>query len=405
MTGVSAAERAVERAARDAYAKLLATIAARTGDIARAEDALADALETALRVWPEAGVPDNPEAWLTTAAKRRLIDHARRDQVAARKQEDILTLMERSTDDPVSQWPVPDPRLRLLLVCAHPAIDANIRAPLMLQTVLGLRAEDIAALFLVSPTGMAQQLVRAKKKIQSAKIPFSFPDTTEVEKRLNDVLDAIYGAFSTALDQRRPGLIEETVYLAALCSALAPTSGEARGLLALCLYRYARFGAARDAAGEFVPLDEQNPDDWDSDALKRADTVLRKGPDGNTPGRYQLEAAIQSAHIHGITTDTDVAGIVVNLYERLLSVAPSTGAHVGFAGAVLQKGDPHTALNILDDIEPQPEKYQPYWATRAAIERALGNPHKAAACYDKAIALTTDEAVKRWLAHQADMPN
>ena len=399
MPAQRATEETISRVARNAYGRLVATLAAGTRDLAKAEDALADALEKALIRWPKDGVPDAPEAWLLTAARRGFIDKVRREQTADKAMPDLtFQYLERLADQQEkSGWPLPDPRLKLLFVCAHPAIDQPVHAPLMLQTVLGLTADAIAPLFLVPVSTMSQQLVRAKRKIKTAHIPFVIPEGDQIPERLPGVLDAIYAAFAAGLEGRDETLMDEAVYLADLCTSLLPQEGEPKGLLALCLYQRARFGADRNDDDQFVPLSDQDIRRWHPDTIERAETALRAASQCGPRGRYQLEAAIQSAHIHGVRKNTSVADKIVHLYEQLLILAPSVGGTVSFAAALLAKEAPKTALAVLADISEKAAPYQPYWATRGAVLAALGEKALAQEAVKKALSLTKDPALERYL--------
>ncbi|HEY4132706.1 MAG TPA: DUF6596 domain-containing protein, partial [Gemmatimonadaceae bacterium] len=248
--------------ARRSYGKLIAYLAARTRDVAAAEDALSDAFAAALAAWPITGLPSNPEAWLLTAARRRLIDAQRRARTGDVVNAELQVINEGL--HAVTELPeIPDQRLALMFACAHPAIDATIRAPLMLQVVLGFDAKSIASTFLTSPTAMGKRLVRAKEKIRQAGIPFRIPERAELPERLDTVLDAIYAAFAEGwsdplgTDVARRDLTDEALFLARLVTELAPDEPEALGLLALMLHAEARRRARRDERGNYVPLDAQ----------------------------------------------------------------------------------------------------------------------------------------------------
>ena len=285
---------AAEAVARNSYGKLVAFLAARTGDVAAAEDALADAFAAALRDWPAAGVPVQPEAWLMAVAQRRLIDaarHRRRVDSSA----DHLRLLAAELEAGSAEAGLPDHRLALMFACAHPAIDTAMHAPLMLQTILGFDAATIASAFLVAPATMGQRLVRAKGKIREAGIPFRIPDTGELRDRLETVLAAIYAVFAEGwcdplgTETRRRNLAEEGIWLGRLVAALLPDEAEALGLLALMLYAEARRAARRDANGEYVPLAAQDPALWDAALIDEAETALRRastfGGDRPLPAR------------------------------------------------------------------------------------------------------------------------
>jgi RNA polymerase sigma-70 factor (ECF subfamily) len=288
--------------ARRSYGKLVAFLAARTHDVATAEDALSEAFASALAKWPVDGCPSNPEAWLLTVARRKMIDFSRRQRTSEAGAVEVQLLAE-GLHAAEADSKIPDHRLALMFACAHPAIEIGIRAPLMLQTVLGLDAKTIGSAFLTSPTAMGKRLVRAKDKIREAGIPFRVPEREELAARLDTVLDAIYAAFAEGwtdpggTDVVRRDLTEEARYLARLVTELLPEQPEALGLLALMLHAESRRGARRTPSGEYVPLAEQDPASWDSQMIAEAEALLRRASTLGVIGRYQLEGALQSAHV------------------------------------------------------------------------------------------------------------
>lgn len=402
----SAARSAVELAVRSAYGRLLATVAARWRDVAAAEDALAEALAAALRTWPADGVPARPEAWLIAAARRRLIDAGRRAAVRERLAPDLTRETERwlahaeETDSPL-----PDQRLALLFVCAHPAIAPDARTPLMLQTVLGLDAARIAGAFALPAATMGQRLVRAKNRIRDAGIGFRVPDVAEWSERLPAVLDAIYAAFGTGWDEvhgadaARGGLAAEAIWLGRALVQLCPDEPEARGLLALMLHCDSRRAARRDAGGRYVPLSAQDPRRWDSQGQAEAEEHLRAAARAGRPGRYQLEAAIQSVHAaRAATGRTDWPALVL-LYGELVRVTPAIGARLGHAAARAETGEIVAALAVLEGLPVAETKlHQPYWALRAHLLDRLGRSADSAAARARAIELSADPAVRAFLA-------
>lgn len=396
---MSAAAGTVERVARESYGRLVALLAGRTRDIAAAEDALGDALAAALGAWPAAGVPRNPEAWLLTAARRRLLDAGRAAAVRARAEATLRLAAELVAPD-ASSSKEPDRRLALLFACTHPAIAPAIQAPLMLQVVLGLDAARIASAFLVSPAAMGQALSRAKAKLRDAGVAFEEPEPEDRPARAGAVLDAIYAAFGLAQgdapDEAGTALAGEALWLARLTAALMPGEPEALGLLALLLHVSARSGARRDAAGAYVPLADQDPSRWDGARIEEAEALLLRAAALGRPGRYQFEAAIQSAHAASFFGRTADADSVALLYEALVSVAPSTGALVGRADAIAAARGAEAGLAALEAI-PAGEAYQPWWAMRADLLARLGH-HGAAAAYARAIGLAEDPAVRAFLA-------
>jgi predicted RNA polymerase sigma factor len=397
---------AAEAVARASYGRLVAYLAARWRDVARAEDALADALVAALEAWPRTGVPDSPEAWLMAAARRRLIDGARHADVEAAAAAE-LRLMAETQAEAADATVFPDERLKLLFVCAHPAIDEAARTPLMLQAVLGLDAARIASAFLVAPATMAQRLVRVKAKIRDARIEFQVPEPRDLPSRLDAVLEAIYAAYGSGWDDvagadaRRQGLAEEAIWLGRLVVRLLPEAPEARGLLALMLYCEARRRARRDVDGRYVPLTRQDVSRWSRPMIDEAEATLASAARAQAAGRFQLEAAIQSAHAQrAVTGRTDWESIAL-LYAGLLACAPSIGARVGHAAALAEARGPAAALEALDAIAGDTvSAYQPYWALRAHLLKALGRAD-AASAYARAIGLSEDPAVRAFLAAQS----
>lgn len=402
------ARRAVEQAARDSYGRLIAFLAARSRDVAAAEDALADAFQAALETWPRSGVPDKPEAWLLTVARRRLIDRARHLRVHIEAVPTLLAVADEAQELASSDIAFPDERLKLLFICAHPAIDAAARTPLMLQTVLGLDAARIASAFLVQPSAMGQRLSRAKAKIRDAGIAFELPEAKELPARLDAVLEAIYAAYGsgwddvTGADPRRKGLAVEALHLGRLLLQLLPAEPEAQGLLALMLHCEARREARRNATGDYVPLSEQDTARWSRTMIEEAEQLLDAAERASRIGRFQLEAAIQSAHARRAWTGrTDWESIAL-LYEGVVRLAPTIGALVGRAAAVAEARDAATGWALLEAIPPETIKsYQPYWALAAHLLKRMRRSEEAAAAYSRAIGLCEDPAMREFLARQA----
>jgi RNA polymerase sigma-70 factor (ECF subfamily) len=403
-TGGQDAARAVELVARSSYGRLVAYLASASGgDLAGAEDALGDALLAALRTWPEHGVPERPETWLVTAARRRVVDAARRRDVATRAAPDVAILLEEQSS-PARTAAVPDKRLELLFACAHPAVPEGLRSPLMLQTVLGLDAARIAPAFLVPPTTLGQRLVRAKAKVREARVAFVLPEKEHLAERLTDVLAAVYACYGAGwedpagLDQGRRGLTAEALRLGELLVELLPDQPEALGLLALLHHTEARAGARRDADGAFVPLDRQDVSLWSRRSIERAEELLSVAVRAGRPGPYQLMAAIASVHNRRALTGSTDWPAITRLYEGLVVLSPTVGAHVAQAAAVGQVEGPRSSLALLDLLPEQSLRdYQPAWVLRAHCLTLLGDATGAAAAARRAVGLTEDPAIRRHL--------
>ncbi len=401
---VSARETA-EAVARRSYGKLVAFLAARTRDVTAAEDALAEAFASALSDWPRSGVPENPEAWLLTAARRKFLNTVRHARVEDNASDHVRLLSEELTME--AETEIPDQRLALMFACAHPAIDPAIRAPLILQTILGLDAARIASAFLISPATVGQRLVRAKAKIREAHIPFAVPAQSELPPRLDDVLAAIYAAYAEGwndahgADAARRDLAEEAIWLGSLVAEMMPGEAEALGLLALMLYAEARRGARRNASGEFVPLDEQDPATWNGEMIARAEAVLLDASKLNVIGRYQLEAALQSAHIDRRRKGDAEWAAIVRLYDALLALSGSPVVALNRALAIAETEGAETALAIVEALDdPRLKSYQPYWAAKATLLTRTGAYDSAREAFDLAIGLEHDPAVRRFLQMQ-----
>lgn len=394
--------------ARRSYGRLVAFLAARTRDLAAAEDALAEAFAAALVDWPAHGCPDNPEGWLLTTARRRLIDATRRRQSDASTATSLAVLVEAlGVDfDPADEAVMlPDRRLALLFACAHPSIDPSIRAPLMLQAVLGLDAKRIGAAFMIAPATIGKRLVRAKAKIRDAGIPFRVPERDDLPERLDAVLAAIYAAFgegwvdTTGLDPIRRDLALEAIFLAGLVVELMPTEPEALGLLALLLHAEARRAARRDRDGRYVSLDDQDCSRWDGDMIRRAEALIVEAAAFDRLGRYQLEAALQSAHVARRRSGNDRWDDVVAIYDAIATVAPSPVVTINRAVAIARRDGALAGLDALDVLaaDPRMRAYQPYWAARADLLAQAGQGAAAADAYRLAIELEADPAVRAFL--------
>jgi RNA polymerase sigma-70 factor, ECF subfamily len=393
------------RVARESYGKLVAYLAAASRDVPGAEDALAEAFASALAVWPNQGVPSNPEGWLATAARRRLIDAARRRRTADQGSEALEMIGAELKEAADAQDGIPDRRLALMFACAHPAIEESVRAPLMLQTILGLDAAAIASAFLVSPATMGQRLSRAKAKIRLAGVPFKIPEREDLAERLGFALEAIYAAFSHGWaeafsdDPRGRNLAEEAIWLGRVVVSLIPNEPEAMGLLALMLYAHARREARRDAQGRYVPLSEQKIERWDWSAIEEAEGLLHAASALAAPARFQLEAAVQSAHAaRRLTGTTDWEAIAV-LYDALFALTASPVVAVNRAAAVAHAHGAAAGLALLDEVGAQGglAGFEPYWVARADLCAKLGDVVAARSAYGLAIGLQTDPAARAFL--------
>jgi RNA polymerase sigma-70 factor (ECF subfamily) len=399
---------AVEEAARNSWSRLLAFLSARCKDVAAAEDALAEAFRAALETWPRTGVPDKPEAWLLVAARRKLIDVARHRQVHEEATPALIAITDVALQMADSAEIFPDERLKLLFICAHPAIDVGSRTPLMLQVVLGLDAARIASAFLVKPTAMGQRLSRAKTKIRLASLRFELPNASDLPGRLDAVLEAIYAIYGSGwddvagADQRRKGLAKEAIDLGTLLLQLMPGEPEIHGLLALMLHCEARRDARRSESGVYIPLSEQDVTRWSGAMIKEAERLLGSAAQFGRVGHFQLEAAIQSVHTHRAQTGhTDWESIAL-MYGGLVSIAPTIGALVGRAAAVAESSSAETGWALLEEIPIQSvETYQPYWALTAHLLKRMQRFNQAKTAYTRAIGLCEDSAMREFLRLQA----
>lgn len=397
------ARRAAERVARDSYGRLVAFLAARTSDVAGAEDALADAFAAALAQWPDEGVPRNPDGWLLTVARRRQADALRRRRTQDAGVPHLRLVADEIEAAAAMPDDIPDRRLTLMFACAHPGIESGMRAPLILQTVLGLTAAQIAAAFLIPPATMGQRLVRAKARIKDAGIPFRVPERDELPARLDAVLAAVYAAYTRGWDAfgdtGASPLAAEAIWLGRLIAALLPEEPEAKGMLALMLYTEARRPARRDATGAYVPLEDQDTGLWDARLIAEAETLLRAASAAGPSGRCQIEAAIQSAHTARRRDGADTAAAIVALYDHLYALTGSPVVALNRAVARAGTDGPEAALAELDPLaaDPRMADYQPLWAARGHLLAEAGRRAEARDALTRATGLSADPAVRRYL--------
>ena len=407
------AARSVDAAARDSYGRLLALLAASTSDLAAAEDALADAFERALRTWPSQGVPGNPDAWLLTVARNRLRDEWKsartRRAVPLEAAQDTLAHPDTLAHiDEIDVDSIPDRRLELMLVCAHPAIERAVRTPLMLNTVLGFTAGQVGRAFSVPPSTMATRLVRAKKRVKAVGIPFRIPDRADLPARMTSVLEAVYGAYvidwGTGPQVRQ--LPSDALHLAEVLATLVPDDPEVRGLAALIELSAARTAARVDAGGRFVPLADQDPSLWSAHLISRAHEHLRAAHARGQLGRFQLEAAIQAVHCARGRDGTTDWPTLLTLHHILHAVAPSLGSGVALAAVTAEVDGPAAGLATLDAVVEEAgeraRRFQPAKVTRAHLLDRLGRKEEAVAAYESAISLTHDTAERQYLEQRRD---
>ena len=396
---------------QDGWGRIIALIAAADGDISGAEDALSTALERAVTAWRDQGPPANPEGWLYRVAL-----NARRDvwkSAAARTstaldEETIDRLGAGASDlgtDPGDPDALPDRRLELLAACAHPDIDPPARPLLMLSAVMGMTAKQVAAAMALPAATVSARLTRAKKRVAGLGVAFGSPDRLDLESRLPDVHETIYGAFAIewahAAAQPRDGMIGEALYLSRLVAQLCPGDGESHGLAALIHLSAARFPARRSKAGEFVPLSDQNPDLWDRTLTEAGERHLVEVHRCGHVGRFGLEAAIQLLHMAGIRTGSTDWPMLLRLHDDLEAIAPSLGGSVSRAAVLAEVDGPEAGLSALDALDADSKRlsaFQPAWVLRAHLLTRLGRDHEAAAARRRALDLTTDPAERAYLS-------
>lgn len=395
--------RLVERVARESYGRLLAILVSSTRDLSSAEDVLAEAFAEALTRWPYTGAPSNPEAWLVTVARRRQSDGLRRKYTSLAAERHLRLLAEEASATAEQTSDLPDRCLALMFACAAPGLDPTMHAPMILQTLLGLTAEQIGVTYLVPSKVMGQRLVRAKARIREAGLIFATPDRQDVPSRLPAVLEALYAAFTSSWAGNDGGsLAEEAIWLAELLVQLLPDEPEAKGLLALMLYVHACRDAQHGPGCRYIPLQQQDPASWNHRAIAAAEGMLNAANQSGPSGRYQIEAAIQSAHCaRRLTRRVDWVSIAA-LYDLLHALMPTPIVELNRAIAYRHTRGVSAALKTIRELGADKSmlSYQPFWAARAQLAVESGSFEEAQDAYTIAIGLSTDPAVRSFLAYQ-----
>jgi RNA polymerase sigma-70 factor, ECF subfamily len=399
---------AVTRTHHEEWARVVASLTKRLGDLDIAEEAAAEAFATAVERWPADGVPPNPGAWLTTTANRKAIDRIRREQKRDDKHQEAQLVYDDDPPEPAGA--IDDERLRLIFTCCHPALAMQTRVALTLRMVGGLTVPEIARAFLVQESAMGQRITRAKVKIKAARIPYRVPSAADLPARVSGVLEVLYLAFNEGYLATGPGtdpvrhdLTAEAIRLTRLIRALMPDDGEVAGLLALMLLIEARRTARVSASGELVTLDEQDRGTWDAALIAEGHRLVRERlAAGVAPGRYQILAAINAVHTSARDIrDTDWSQVVA-LYDQLARLDPSPIIALNRAIAVAELDGPEVALATVDRLAGKLAGYHAYHATRADLLRRLGRGHESRAAYDKAVELAGNTAETASLTRRRD---
>jgi len=400
---------AVTQAHHEEWARVVASLTRRFGDLGIAEESAAEAFATAVERWPADGVPPNPGAWLTTTANRTAIDRIRRENKRGDKQKEAQLLYD-DDDPPERPGVIDDERLRLIFTCCHPALAMETRVALTLRMVAGLTVPEIARAFLVQEITMGQRITRAKAKIKAARIPYRVPSAEDLPARVSGVLAVLFLVFNEGYLATGPGtdpvrhdLTAEAIRLTRLIRGLMPDDGEVAGLLALMLLTEARRTARISASGELVTLDEQDRGTWDAALIAEGHRLVRERlAAGVAPGRYQILAAISAVH----TSARDVRGTdwsqVVALYDQLVHLDPSPIIALNRSIAVAELDGPEVALAAVDRLDHKLAGYHAYHATRADLLRRLGRSQNSRAAYDKAIELAGNTAETAYLTRRRD---
>ena len=391
-------EAEVGRIFREEYGRCVAALIRVFGDIDVAEDAVQEAFAVALRKWPAGGLPPNPGGWITTTARKRAIDRLRRESRGRELLSDVAALSPLTNDPgmPEEVGPVQDDRLRLIFTCCHPALSADAQVALTLRLLGGLSTNDVARSFLVPEATMAQRLVRAKRKIKAARIPYRVPEDHELAGRLHSVLAVVYLLYNAGMtNPAEPLLSLEAIRLARILAALMPDEPEVVGLLGLLLLTESRRTSRTRPDGSLVLLGEQDRSQWDRTLIEEGQAIVRRCLRRNQPGAYQLQAAINAVHADAASTDQTDWSQIVALYDQLIAVAPTPVVALNRAIAIGEVQGPDAALALVDKLHL--DNYYAFHATRADLLRRLGRPSEAEAAYERAAAMAPTEAERDFL--------
>jgi RNA polymerase sigma-70 factor (ECF subfamily) len=405
---VTEVEAAITLAHHEEWARVVATVAKRFGDLGIAEEAAGEAFVVAVERWRADGAPPNPGGWLTTTANRKAIDLIRRENKRDGKHEEAMMIFDEEPLAPLGA--IDDDRLRLIFTCCHPALAMESRVALTLRMVGGLTVDEIARAFLVQEVAMARRITRAKVKIREARIPFRVPSTGDLPERSSGVLSVLFLVFNEGYLATGPGtdpvrsdLTTEAIRLARLIRELMPEDGEAAGLLAMMLLIEARRPARVSLSGELVTIDEQDRGAWNRALIAEGHSLVRERlATGTSPGRYQILAAINAVHTSALDArDTDWSQVVA-LYNQLIGLDPSPVVALNRAIAIAEVDGPDVALATIDRLEPELDSYHSFHATRADLLRRLGRGRDARDSYDRAIELSGNTAETAYLVRRRD---